>query len=128
MARQTGKTPNFGRLQEELFHTAQLLPPPPEKPYYTYEPPVYLNSDAYHQLLLGGMLSERKFDIPNLRERIREFPTPAKRPSMAEQLLGHLEIVECHPSEQRGRLIAVDHSTITPDTPAPVMFTEHGPL
>lgn len=47
MARQTGKTPSFGRLQEELFHTAQLLPPPPEKPYYNYTPPVSLHNFSY---------------------------------------------------------------------------------
>lgn len=114
------------RLQEELFHTAQLLPPPPEKPYYTYTPPVSLHSYQ----TVGGDWKYPRGQTPVLQhvDSLCYHVVRAEGPSMAEQILGHLEIIECSPSEQRGRLIEVDHSTIAPDTPAPVMFTEHGPL
>lgn len=82
------------RLQEELFHTAQLLPPPPEKPYYTYEPPVQVYSEACIDLLRGRTPRVTKtWDIPNLRERIMQVHTLTQVPSMAEQLLGRMQIL-----------------------------------
>lgn len=54
--RQTGKSELqwqlFQTLQEELFRTAQLLPAPPEKPYYTYTPAI--SPHAYTYEALGG--------------------------------------------------------------------------
>lgn len=82
------------RLQEELFHTAQLLPPPPEKPYYNYDPQFWEHRETHFDLIRGHAAHMTgNWDIPNLRERIMQVHTLTQVPSMAEQLLGRMQIL-----------------------------------